>query len=614
MKTLRLFLAREHWSEIGFIILVAVAISAFKIGVISTNYIIVAIFLGLYPLVKAALQAIWRDHKIGTELFISIAVIVSVIGQEYLAGALILMIILFAEYIASVSSERARTSIRDLIGQAPKTAILKKDGHESTVAISELKVDDIVLVRAGDKIPVDGVVVNGDAAVNQAPITGENMPAEKTIGTTVYAGTIVENGALDIQVQKLAENTVFARIIALVEEAENKQAPIQKLTDRVAAWLIPIVFIFIGLVYFFTRDIKLIIALLIFTSPAELGLATPLVTISAIARAAREGILVKGGLYLEVLANIDTFVFDKTGTLTIGKPTVNRTEILSDSITETEAIRFAAIADKRSSHPLAQAIISLAEKKKITLTEPSSFEVLKGRGIKTIIENKTVLLGNATLLTEAGLAVPPVSSSGIETMVFLAINQTVAAVFHISDVIRPKAKESLQQLRDSGVKKIIILTGDNAETAQFIGSQLAVTNVRANLMPEDKITIIKQIQAEGHLVAMVGDGINDAPALAQADVSIAMGAIGTEAAMEAASIVLMNDDLAKINQARLISRTAYRTIKQNIFVGIGVVHITGITLVLLGIIGPIQAATIHLVPDFLVFLNSIKLLKVKIKD
>ncbi|MHB0996708.1 MAG: heavy metal translocating P-type ATPase [Elusimicrobiales bacterium] len=610
----KLLFAREHWLELASITVAALSSVLFYQRLIPLPVLLIGMAFGLYPLAKRAAVELWKEQKIGTELFITVAITVSVLGKEYLAGAIVLMILLLAEYIASVSGESARASIRNLIGQTPKTAIVKADGHESTVAISALKVGDIVLARTGDKIPVDGTVLEGDAAVNQASITGENMPQEKVKGSPVYAGTIVETGALDIRTDKLAEDTVFARIIALVEEAESEQPPIQKLTDKVAAWLIPVVFVFVAIVYFYTRDVKLIIALLIFTSPAELGLATPLVSIAAIARAAREGILVKGGLYLEGLAHVDTFVFDKTGTLTIGRPVVRQVEMLDANISEAEAVKFAASVDRRSNHPLAQALVAYAKAKEISLSEPANFQVVKGRGVKADIDGLPVLLGNKAFFEEHPhhVPVPSVAPSGAETIIFLAVAGKTAAVFHLSDAIRPGAKEALASLRQSGVKDIILLTGDNADTAAHVGAELNITDVRANLLPEDKIRIIEELQKAGKRVAMVGDGVNDAPALARATVGIAMGAIGTEAAMEAADIVLMNDDLAKIYRARAISKRAYRVIQENIFVGVGVVHVTGIILVLLKIIGPVEAAAIHLVPDFLVFVNSNKLLRVKI--
>jgi len=477
-----------------------------------------------------------------------------------------------------------------------------------------LQIGDIILVKAGEKIPVDGNVVSGAGSANQAPITGESVPVEKIVGNDVFAGSILEIGALDIKMTKAVNDTVFSRIISLVEEAETQQAPIEKYTDKVATWLIPIVFIFVAGTYFFTRDVKLVIALLIFTSPAELGLATPLVTIAAIARAAREGILVKGGLFLEELSKVTIIVFDKTGTLTVGSPTVNKIEIIDNRFTENELVQNAAAVDRRSSHPLAKAILSYADELKLSYAEPENFEVIKGRGVSAKVEGESILLGNKAFMEERKIIVSTKQNNQTDTLIYLAVNNELAGIFYVSDAIRANAKEMISGLRKSGIKKIIMLTGDNPETAKHVADQIGITEYRANLLPEEKIAIIKELQKDGSKVAMVGDGINDSPALVQANIGIAMGAVGTEAAMEAADIVLMQDKLEKIAIARAISKKALRTIKENIFVGVGVVHITGIILVLFKIIGPVEAATIHLLPDTLVFINSIKLLRVKIKN
>ncbi len=614
MNYTQTFFSRQFLWEIVRILTVGIASLLFFLTVIPLPVLIAAMALGLYSLVKTAIHDLVKERKIGTEIFITIAVVISVLGKEYLAGSVVLMIILIAEYIASASGEKARSSIKELIGSVPKTAIIKKAGMEQTVQISNLKIGDIVLVKEGEKIPVDGKVAAGTGSVNQAPITGESVPVEKVVGNDAFAGTILELGALDIQMTKAANDTVFSRIISLVEEAESQQAPIEKFTDKVAAWLIPVVFIFVGAVYFFTRDIKLVIALLIFTSPAELGLATPLVTIAAIARAAREGILIKGGLFLEELAKVTTIVFDKTGTLTVGSPTVNNVEVIDNGFNENQLIQFAAAVDRRSSHPLAKAILSYADKLNLSYPEPENFEVINGRGVTAKVEGKSILLGNKAFMNESKIALLTTQSNQTDTAVYLAVNNNLAGILYVSDAIRDGAREMIAGLRKSGINNIVMLTGDNPETAKHVADQIGITDYRANLLPEDKINSIKELQKNGSKVAMVGDGINDSPALVQANIGIAMGAVGTEAAMEAADIVLMLDKLEKIARARAISKRAFRTIKENIIVGVGVVHITGIILVLLKILGPIEAAAIHLLPDTLVFLNSIKLLRVKIKD
>jgi heavy metal translocating P-type ATPase len=607
------FFSRQFLWEIVRIVTVGIASLLFYLNLIPLPILLAAMAFGLYSLVKTATFDLIRERKIGTELFITIAVIVSVLGKEYLAGSIVLMIILIAEYIARASGERARASIKELIGSTPQTAIVKRKDHEETVAIKDLKVGDIVLVKAGEKIPVDGTITGGEGSVNEAPITGESVPKQKSADNEVFAGTIVESGALDIKMTKAGKDTVFARIISLVEEAESQKAPIEKLTDKIAAYLIPIVFIFVGAVYFYTHDTGLVIALLIFTSPAELGLATPLVTIAAIARAAREGILIKGGLFLEELAKVTTVVFDKTGTLTIGSPAVTEVEIINHAYQSSQLIQLAAAADRRSSHPLAKAILKYADKQNVFIPQTENFENIKGRGVRALVLGKSVLLGNVAFMKESNIGTLKHQGVPATTAIYLAIDGKLAGIFYVTDAIRKGAKEMITELKNSGVKNIILLTGDSPETARHVATEVGITDYRANLLPEDKIKAVRDLQKGTAVkVAMVGDGINDAPALAQANVGIAMGAVGTQAAMEAADIVLMEDKLEKIARTRAISKRAYRTIKENIIVGVGVVHVTGIILVLLRIIGPIEAAAIHLVPDTLVFINSIKLLKVKI--
>ncbi len=563
---------------------------------------------------KTGLIDLFTERKIGTEIFVTVATIIAMIGKEYVAGAVLMTIILIAEFIAELNTDRARASIKALIGSVPQTALIRADGKERTVPINELKIGDVVLVRAGEKIPVDGTVVSGQGAVNEAPITGESLPQEKGVDGSVLAGTLVESGALDIRTDKLGADTMFARIITLVENAEELQAPVQKLADKVASWLIPIVFVFLIAVYFYTRDLRMIVTLLIFTSPAELGLATPLVMIAAIARAARNGILVKGGIYLELLAKADVMVFDKTGTLTVGHPVVAAVYPTGPGVTEEELMRIAAAADRRSGHPLAKAVVARADEMKLTVPEPTDFEMVQGRGVKATVEGKTVLAGNAAFLTENNIQVADLRYEPTGSTIYIAVDGMEIGTLDIADQIRPGAKEAVARLKATGVKKVIMLTGDNARIGNRVGAELGLDEVQAGLLPEDKVNAIVALQQAGHSVAMIGDGVNDAPALASAQVGIAMGARGTQAAIEAADVALMTDDLSKIVMARAIARRSYRTIQENLFVGVGVVHVLGITAALLGWIGPIQAALLHLGPDILVFVNSIKLLRVKIEE
>ncbi len=611
----RALMTRERWIEVGRIALTGVAALLYWQQAVPIEVLWAAVALGLYPLVKTGLLDLVRERKIGTEIFVTIATLVAMLGGETVAGAVLMVIILIAEFIADLNTDRARASIKALIGSVPQVALLRDAGDtkgERSVPVADLRIGDVVLVRAGEKIPVDGQVVAGQGSVNEASITGESIPKDKALGTTVFAGTVVESGALDIQADKIGGDTMFARIIALVEDAEAQQAPVQKLADRVAAWLIPVVFVFLVGVYLVTRDVRMVVTLLIFTSPAELGLATPLVMIAAIARAARSGILIKGGLYLELLAKVDVVVFDKTGTLTANKPVVVRVAALDAAFTEAEIVRLAAAADRRSAHPLARAVVAHAATLKLEVPEPQAFEAVQARGVKATVEGRAVLVGNPALLKESGVTLPNPATSDGETPVHVAVDGRFVGIIGIADTLRPGARAALAELKASGVKRIVMLTGDNAATANAVARGLGVDEVRADLMPEGKVAAIAELQAQGHRVAMVGDGVNDAPALARADVGIAMGGGGTQAALEAADIALMTDDLTKIAGARAIARRAYRTVQENLFVGVGVVHVLGITAALMGWIGPIQAAFIHLGPDVLVFVNSVKLLRVRI--
>jgi Zn2+/Cd2+-exporting ATPase len=610
--SLRTLLTRQRWTEIARIVVVGVVILLYQQRVVPLPVLYAAVVLGLYPLARTGLLELVRERKIGTEIFVTIATAIAMIGGEYVAGAILMVIILIAELIAELNTERARASIKELIGSVPDTALVRRPGGDVTIPVAQIRPGDVVIVRTGEKIPIDGIVRAGDGSVNQAPITGESAPQDKFAGAIVFAGTIVESGAIDVETQKVGGDTMFSRIVALVETAEDQQAPVQKLADRVAAWLIPVVLVFLLGVWFITHDLRMIITLLIFTSPAELGLATPLVVIAAIARAARSGILLKGGIHLEALAKADVIAFDKTGTLTVGRPAVVTIDRFDAVTSDSELLRLAAGAERRSAHPLANAVVARAQESNIDVPEPVRFEVIRGRGVLAEIDGCIIRAGNAAFLTENGIALPGNAAEGGATTVYVASGDRALGAIRFADEPRPRAREVIAQLRATGIARVIMLTGDNASIARRVGDELGIDEVESDLLPDAKVAVIQRLRAEGHRVAMVGDGINDAPALAAANVGIAMGAAGTQAALEAADVALMTDDLGKIVEARAIAGRAYRTIKENLLVGVGVVHVLGIMAALLRWIGPVQAALIHLGPDILVFVNSVKLLRVRI--
>ena len=599
--------------EAARIVLVGVITFLFWRGLLPLPALIAGVAIGLFPLVKTGIRDLVHEHKVGTEIFVTVATLVALAGREYIAASVLMTIILIAEFIADLNTDRARASIRALIGSVPQSAIVRGVGGDRTVPIGELKAGDVVLVRAGERVPVDGTVAQGSGTVNEASITGEGIPIDKQPGASVLTGTVVESGALDVTAEHVGGDTLFARVIGLVERAESEQAPVQKLADRVAAWLIPVDFVFLIAVFLVTHDVRKIVTPMIFTSPAELGLAMPLVMIAAVARAARMGILVKGGLYLELLAKADTIVFDKTGTLTAGEPAVTEVIVHDSGLTENAVLTLAAAADRRSAHPLAKAVIDYAERSGIQAPEPTAFEAIQGRGVRATVNGQSILLGNPTLLREHAVVLPD-SDDDASTVMYLAVDGRLAGEIRLADTVRHGARETIATLKQTGIKRVVMLSGDREAVARTVAGQLGIDEIRAELLPEDKVTAIAELKSGGHTVVMVGDGVNDAPALARADVGIAMGARGTQAALEAADIALMTDDLSRIVTARAIARRAYRTIQENLFVGVGVVHVLGITAALLGWIGPVQAAMLHLGPDVLVFVNSVKLLRVRIEE
>lgn len=606
-------MTHQRWMEVIRIVVTGLLVLLFQQGLIHVALLWAAVAFGLYPLVKTGLSDLLHERKIGTEIFVTIATLVAVFGGETVAGAVLMVIILIAEFIAELNTDRARASIKALIGSAPQVALVRSTSGEQRVPIAALRPGDVVLVREGEKVPVDGHVVHGSGSVDEAVITGESLPKSKQVGAPVFAGTLLAAGALDIRTEGVGQDTTFARIIALVEQAESEQAPIQKLADRVAAWLIPVVLVFLVGVFLVTGDVRTVVTLMIFTSPAELGLATPLVMIAAIARAARAGILIKGGIHLEALAKVDVVVFDKTGTLTANQPRVVEVRVASEATDEAELLQWAAAADRRSAHPLAKAVVDAARDHDLQVREPEAFEQIQGRGVKAKVDGREVLVGNAALLTEHGVGLDTVAESDGRTRLHVAVDGRWMGVIFIADTLRPGAAEALAELKRTGVQRLVMLTGDHRATAQAVAQAAGIDEVHADLLPQDKVQAIADLMAQGHRVAMVGDGVNDAPALVRADVGIAMGGGGTQAALEAADIALMQDELGKIAVARAIARRAYRTIQENLFVGVGVVHVLGIVAALMGWIGPIEAAVIHLGPDVLVFFNSVKLLRVRIQ-
>ncbi|MEO0268942.1 MAG: cation-translocating P-type ATPase [candidate division WOR-3 bacterium] len=587
-----------------------------SIELIPLPLLLLAILLGGYPIFKRAFLGILK-RQITVDLMMSIGIIGAAVIGEYISSMLVAFFMNLAHYLEEFTVTRSRQAIKELIKLAPKTARIKVDNREIEVPVSELKPADIVVVRPGERIPVDGVVIKGLSSVNQAPITGESIPVEKQIGDEVFAGTLNENGYLEIKTTKIGEDTTLGKIIKLVEEAEAHKAPIQKFADRFTTYFLPCALGFAILTYFISGKAIYAIAVLVAACPCAVGLATPLSVIASVGSSARRGLLIKGGLYLEALAKVDCLVIDKTGTVTFGRPKVTDVIEVSNEeseVSKEEILRLAASVEKHSEHPIASAIIEKAEEEGIEIPEPEEFEYFIGRGVTGKVEGKTVVLGNRKLLDEKGVILPEnirLKAQELEaegkTVLFLGKDRVVVGLITASDILRDEAIRAIEDLKKFGIKRIILLTGDNERVASNIAKRLGITEYKANLLPEDKIAIVKKLQDEGHKVCMIGDGVNDAPALAQADVGIAMGVAGTDVAIEAAHVALMRDDLSQVPQAIKIGRNTYKIIRQGIALGI-LWDIITMGLASIGILSPVMAAALEELPTLMVAANASRLI------
>jgi len=530
-------------------------------------------------------------------------------GHVYFdTAALIISIILLGRYFEAQAKGKTSEAIKKLIGLQPKMARVIIDGNEQEVPIDEVAVNDTVVVRPGEKIPVDGVVTEGSSVVDESMLTGESIPVEKQPGAPVVGATINKTGYFRFQATKVGKDTALAQIIRLVEQAQGSKAPIQRLADTVAGFFVPIV-IGISLItllawYFlggqpFVFALTTFIAVLVIACPCALGLATPTAIMVGTGRGAQSGILFKSAAALERAYRVQTIVFDKTGTLTKGKPIVTDT-IALDEMAPDEVLRLAAIAEKGSEHPLGEAIVEASRNDNQDIPDPESFQALSGQGILTQVQGREVLLGNRTLMEERGMATGPVEDNlkALEnegkTVMLVAVNNKLSGLIAVADTLKDSASEAISRLHQMGVETVMI-TGDNRRTARAVARRAGITQVLAEVLPEDKAREIQQLQAKGKLVAMVGDGINDAPALAQADIGIALGS-GTDVAMETGDVVLVKNDLTDVVEAIRLSRYTLRKIKQNLFWAffyntIGIPIAAGILYPVLGLLlSPVVAA------------------------
>jgi len=570
------------------------------------------VVIGGYPIFRGAFLGL-RVMRINTDAVMSVGILAAAAIGEFISAALIVFFVMAAHFLEEKTTGHARHTIAELAALQPKTARVKRDAGEEEVAVTSLSLADVVLVREGEQIPIDGRVVSGRASVNQAPITGESLPVEKNPGDEVFAATVSERGYLEVSVERVGEETTLGRIIHLVDEAEAQKSPVQRFADRFSAAFLPLVLMLSAFTLLFSHHVVAAIAVLVAACPCAVGLATPLSVVAAVGAGARRGLLIKGGLALETLAKVDTLVVDKTGTLTSGRPEV--TEVVSfDEIDQNEILAMAAALEQRASHPLASAVLVEAERRGLVAPELEAIDVLPSRGMVGHLAGQIWILGSRRLLSEQGITLSEDQEQQIalleqegKTVLTLACSRRVIGVLAVADTIRAEVVSALAEVRQLGIRRIVLLTGDNERVAAAIARAASITEVEANLLPEDKIATVKRLQAEGRRVLMIGDGINDAPALTQANVGMAMGGIGTAVAQEAAEVSLLRDDWTQVPEAIRLGQRTYRTIRQNIFFGIGFTMLV-MGLAATGLIGPVLAAASQSVPDVGVVLNASRLL------
>lgn len=596
------------WAEIARVVFVAAAASGIWFLGNESRPLITAVgaictLVGGFPIFHEAYENI-TQRRMTMELSMTIAIVAALAIREVFTALVITLFVLVAEILEGLTVSRGRRAIEQLIHLLPKAATVRRDGAWKQCAIEEITAGDEVLVRPGGLIPVDGLVVGGQSFVDQAAITGESMPAEKRAGSHVFAGTMNQSGALEICVERLGRDTSFGKIVEAVERAEQSRAPIQRLADRLAGYLVYFALGAAALTFLVTHNMRSTISVVIVAGACGIAAGTPLAILGGIGRAAQHGAIVKGGRYLEKLAEIDTVVLDKTGTLTYGTP-----EVLdvcpTEGITKSSLLEAAAIAESRSEHPVGRAILKKAADFRATFPEPERFEYFPGKGVAVIQDSVEILVGTRTFLSELGVDWRGADNSGANGDICVARQKRFYGTLRVADQIRPEAGQAISALKTMKFKTVL-LTGDSKAVADDIGKKLGVDEIVSELLPDEKSRYVMQLTQSGRKVAMVGDGVNDAPALVQATVGVAMGS-GTDVARESADVVLIGNDLSKLVETLRVARRCHHTIMQN-FVGTLVVDSIGVGLAAVGLLNPLLAAFIHVSSEMVFILNSARLL------
>ena len=569
--------------------------------------------IGGVPLFAFAAKGLIIHHDITAGVMGSVAMIAAIIVGQYSAAAIVVLMMSVGEWLENLTVARADNALRDLARLIPATVTVRRNGQDTTIPLEQVVLRDTVLVRSGERIAVDGLVLEGSGSVNQAAITGEAMLVEKRGGDEVYAGTLNEVGALTVCVTRLGQDTTLGQIVKLVREAQASQAPVQRVANRYARILVPITFGVALAIYLLSGDILRAITILVVVCPCALVLATPTAVAAAIGNAARRGILVKSGAMIEQIGKVDVVALDKTGTLTCGRPVV-KDVIPLDGWPQEQILALAGAAERASEHPIGRSIVQACQDRQLSLCAASESSISPGFGVSARIEGRMVIVGNRTLLAERG--VPWNEEAGGQmarledqgqTVIPVAIDGRVAGLIALADRPRPPAQMAIAEMKRLGIPEVVMVTGDNQRAAQRVAREVGVDRVFAEALPQDKLRIIRALQAQGKRVAFVGDGVNDAPALAAADVGIAMGLAGTDVALETSGIGLMADEIERLPQLIALSRQTLRIIRQNVILSMSV-NVLAVLLGGLGIIGPVFGALIHEMASLPVLANAARLI------
>jgi Cd2+/Zn2+-exporting ATPase len=554
------------------------------------------------------------EHNFSMDVLATIAILASIASGEYFPATIVAVMLVGGEMLENYAQKRSVKAIEKLVAGQPRTATVFRNGQEVEVKPEEVAVGETVIVKPGGKIPVDGVIQRGHASINQASVTGESVPAEKAEGATVYSGSIVQHGAIYVVTTAVGEKSTYGRIITMVKEAEERKAPIERTADKYAKYFTPAILAIGVVVFALTQDILRVASVFVIACPCALILSTPAAIVASIGNAAKKGILIRNGETLEKSAKVDMLVVDKTGTVTNGKLKVTEVKSFSQ-YSPKEILQFAATSEKCSEHPYARAILEKAITEGVDVSHPECFEHHPGLGVYASSKGSTIVTGNGRLMQKYSVQVTEEIQSYVTkqdscTVVLVAKEHTLLGTISMADQPRENVGEILAEMKNAGVNRIVMLTGDKREVALNVAASCGVDEVVSDLMPEDKAHQIRDYKTHGSTVAMVGDGVNDAPALAESDVGVAMGVSGTEATIETAGIVLASDDLSKLPKAFKIGKATMAVIKQNIAFALAV-NIIGVVLSSQGLVSPLAASVIHESNALIVMLNSLRLLRVK---